>query len=210
MGTILITPPALEPLTLAEAKAHLRLDTGDEDALVASLIVAARQLVEAHTGRALIAQAWRLVLDDWPTRNTFALTPGPFVPLGSTPNPNTLTLPLGPLISLDAIRVYDAFNVATPLAASTWYVDAQPGGARLQFTTAPREPGRAIAGIEIDVTVGYGPAASDVPEALRLAMRMLVARWFEARGDAATDSGQAQIPTHIAALLQPFRAMRLA
>ena len=210
MGSFLITPPALEPLTLAEAKAHLRLDTGDEDALVASLIVAARQMVEAHTGRALIAQAWRVVLDAWPTRNTFALTPGPFVPLGATPNPNTVTLPLGAFISLDAIRVYDAFNVATPLAASTWYVDAQPGSARLQFTAAPRQPGRAIAGIEIDVTVGFGPAASNVPEALRLAMRMLVARWFEARGDAAADTGQAQIPTHIEALLQPFRAMRLA
>ena len=210
MGNILITPPALEPLTLAEAKAHLRLDASDEDALVNSLITVARQMVEAHTGRALIAQGWRIVLDAWPNDNTLALPPGPFISFGAGPNPNTFVLPLGPFISLDAIRVYDAFNVATPLAAGTWYVDAQPGRARLQFTTAPPQPGRAIAGIEIDVTVGYGPAAGNVPEALRLVMRMLVARWFETRGDAPADTGQAQIPTHIEALLQPYRVLRLA
>ena len=190
MTQVLITPPALEPLTLVEAKAHLRLDTTDEDDLVTALIVAARHVVERETRRALITQTWRVILDAWP-------------------DPNTFKIPLAPFISLSAIRTYDALNVATVLSAATYYVDAQPGAARVQFTTQPPNPGRAIAGIELDVVAGYGAAAASVPEPLRLAMRMLVARWFEARGDAAVDAGAQNLPPVIDALLAPFRLMRL-
>lgn len=191
MANVLITPPALEPLTLAEAKAHLRLDTTDEDDLVTALIVSARHVVERQTRRALISQTWRVICDAWPDPGTFAI-------------------PLAPFISLSAIRTYDAANVATVLGTSTYYVDAQPGAARVQFTVQPPNPGRAIAGIELDAVIGYGAGAASVPDPLRLAMRLLVARWFEARGDAAADAGALQIPPLIAALLQPFRMMRLA
>ena len=191
MTAVLITPPALEPLTLAEAKAHLRLDTTDEDDLVTSLIVSARHAVERETRRALITQSWRVILDAWP-------------------DPNTFRIPLAPFISLSAIRTFDVFNAAAVLGASAYFVDAQPAAARVQFTLQPPNPGRAIAGIELDVVIGYGAAAASVPEPLRLAMRMLVARWFEARGDAAGDAGALQIPPVAAALLQPFRTLRLA
>ena len=55
--------PALEPVTLAEAKAHMRLGHDSEDALIAGLIRAARDEVERTTGTALIDQDWRLALD---------------------------------------------------------------------------------------------------------------------------------------------------
>ena len=191
MANVLITPPALEPLTLVEAKAHLRLDTTDEDDLVTALIVSARHVVERETRRALVTQTWRVVLDAWP-------------------DPDTFKIPLAPFISLIAIRTYDAANAATALAASTYYVDAQPGAARVRFTTQPTNPGRAIAGVELDVVAGYGAAAASVPEPLRLAMRLLVARWFEARGDAAADTGALGMPPVVEALLAPFRIMRLS
>ena len=190
MTNVLITPPALEPLTLAEAKDFLRLDTSDEDTLVAALIIAARQAVERDTRRALITQTWRIVLDAWSDLTTFKI-------------------PLAPFLSLGPIRTYDAASVASVLSAGAYYVDAQPGAARVQFLVAPPTPGRAIAGIEIDVVIGYGAAAAAVPEPLRLAMRMLVARWFEARGDAAVDAGAMATPPHIDALLAPFRILRL-
>ena len=62
----LITPPAVEPVTLADAKAHLKVDTTDDDALITALITAARARAEWHTGRALITQSWTLWLDAWP------------------------------------------------------------------------------------------------------------------------------------------------
>ena len=54
MSLTLVSPPAAEPVTLAEAKSHLKLDTSDEDTLIASLITAARARAEWHTGRALV------------------------------------------------------------------------------------------------------------------------------------------------------------
>lgn len=191
MTCVLILPPAGEPLSLTEAKAHLRLDTVDEDDLVTALIVAARQIVEKATGLALLTQTWRIIADSWPA-------------------PLQVKLPLRPFASLAAIRVYDAANVATVLAAATYFVDAQPYAARVQFANSPPMPGRAIAGIELDVVAGFGATAASVPEPLRLALRMLVAHWFEARGDAAGDASPRQIPVVVEALLQPFRRLRLA
>jgi len=66
MALELISPPAVEPVTLDEAKAHLKVDTTDDDALIATLISAARAKAEWHTGRAFVTQGWTLWLDRWP------------------------------------------------------------------------------------------------------------------------------------------------
>jgi hypothetical protein len=63
MSLQLNTPPATEPVTLAQAKAWLKVETDDEDALIAALIPAARARAEWHTGRAFVTQGWTLWLD---------------------------------------------------------------------------------------------------------------------------------------------------
>ena len=77
MSSILLTPPAAEPVTLADAKAYLRVAIGDDDAVIAALIAAARSHIEAQTRRALITQTWRLVLDCWPIDGHIAVVPVP-------------------------------------------------------------------------------------------------------------------------------------
>ena len=69
--------PLIEPVTLAEAKAHLRLEQASEDPLIEGLIRAAREEVEKTTGQALIEQSWRLTLDDWPTSDVLFLNRTP-------------------------------------------------------------------------------------------------------------------------------------
>lgn len=59
------TPPAHLPLTLAEAKLHLRVDGTDEDALITAFIGAAVDTCQQITGRSLMAQAWKLTVDDF-------------------------------------------------------------------------------------------------------------------------------------------------
>jgi uncharacterized phiE125 gp8 family phage protein len=84
---------------------------------------------------------------------------------------------------------------STRRASTTWLLPA---------------PGRIAGGIELDVTVGYGDAATDVPEALRQAVRLLVAHWYENRGVVATDTTRvAPLPSTITALLAPYRMLRL-
>ena len=77
MSSILLTPPAAEPLALDEARAFLRLDTHDDDEIVVALIAAARLHIETQTRRALITQGWRLTLDAWPADGRIAVRPGP-------------------------------------------------------------------------------------------------------------------------------------
>src|SRR3954471_23849895 len=104
MIPLLIAGPAVEPVTLAEMRAYLRLDDEAEDDLVATLVKAARLLVEAASGRQLIEQSWRLVLDRWPARRT-------------------LLLPLSPLIRVERVRVFDRDGVGTDLATTLYQAE---------------------------------------------------------------------------------------
>lgn len=188
MPSRLLTAPAVEPLTLAEAKAFLRVEVSDDDDLIAALIASARIHVEAQTRRALITQSWRIVADAWPAEGRLAVRPAP-------------------LQELTAARVYDAYGVAQPVDVQAFVPDI----AASQLAFAPwalSQPGRLAAGIELDVTVGYGAAAGDVPEPLRQAIRLLVAHWYEKRGLAAVGAVTV-LPTTVAALIAPYRMVSL-
>ena len=77
MSSILLTGPAVEPLSLDDARSFLRVENGDDDPLIAALIVSARMHVEGQGKTALISQDWRIVLDCWPHHGRIAVRPGP-------------------------------------------------------------------------------------------------------------------------------------
>lgn len=186
MSAILLTPPVREPLTLIEAKAFLRVEHDDDDAVIAALIAAARVHVEAMTRRALLAQSWRFVLDAWPK--------------GGRVTPR-----IGPLRSLLAARVFDADGEAHEIDGESFVVDAAANVIAAPCFALPA-PGRAQAGIALDVLCGYGADAEDVPADLRQALRMLLAHWYDNR--AATADG-ASVPAGVGALLAPYRMLAL-
>jgi uncharacterized phiE125 gp8 family phage protein len=70
-------------------------------------------------------------------------------------------------------------------------------------------PGRVAAGIELDIDAGYGDAATDVPEPLRQAIRVLVSHWYENRGVVAAPGGGAGLPQSVAAGVAPYRVLSL-
>ena len=189
MNMILLTGPSLEPVTLAEMKLWLKIDGPEDDTVINALIVSARLAVGGATKRALITQGWRVVLDQWRQGGL-------------------IRLPIGPLQSVTAARVFDAAGVATSVLVSTFLVDNSSRSPRLIVTGAVPTPGRVIAGIEIDCTLGYGATGSTVPEPLRLAIRLLATFWFENRGDIPV-SGAANWPDTVLTLLNPYATRRL-
>ena len=183
-----ISGPALEPLTLGEAKAFLRIDTDAEDALMSALIAAARRVVEAATGRALLAQSWRIVRDAWPPSGVFAL-------------------PVAPVRALLAARVRAADGTAQELDLTLLRLVTARTPALVHLDPAQMpQPGARWAGIEIEVSAGYGELAADVPEDLIQAVRLVLAHFHEHR-DAQGDT--VRLPATVAALLAPYKLVRL-
>jgi uncharacterized phiE125 gp8 family phage protein len=187
MSLQLVTPPAAEPVTLADAKLHLKIDTSDDDALITRLITAARARAEWHTGRALNTQSWILWLDCWPSCGV-------------------IEIPLPPLQDVSSVTVYAPDDSATVLDAATYQVDAASAPARLTLksTVLPPTNLRAINSVAIAFTAGYGDAADDVPGGFRAAILELVAFLYEHRGEAPVE-----LPLDVLALLAPFRLLHL-
>ena len=137
MTAVLLVPPTGEPVSLDEAKAWLRLDIADDDALVTALIPAARAIVEGETRRTLMTQTWRVTLDAWPIPRSGdpflddALIGAAIVPLH-----------LAPVASITAMRTFSADGTPQVLDVSTWQLVGAPERACILFDTSPPAPGR--------------------------------------------------------------------
>lgn len=190
MSAILITPPLIEPVSLAEARAHLRLDDTAEDTLLGAMIAAARVHVENATRRVLIEQRWRLTLDAWPASGR-------------------LVLPVAPVGAIDAVTLRGADGTTRPMPEGALVVDLAASPARLQLAGGATLPPLApLAGITIDLTAGYGPSPVAVPQPLREAIMQLVARWFEHR-DGLAPALTAAVPDQVRDLIAPYRLLRV-
>lgn len=178
MRLTLITPPAVEPVSLSEMKAHLRVDIDEEDALISGLIRAATAKLDGRTGRlgrCLILQQYRLSLAAFP---------------------DEIAIPLAPVQSIDRVEYVDATGMPRVLDADTYRV---VGLADENGTTVfrpyggawPRSAGGPEA-VQITFTAGYGEAAEDVPDQIRQAIRMHVAHLYDNRAAVASGNGPVQ------------------
>ena len=187
MISYLLAGPAEEPVALVDAKAFLRLDDTAEDGLITTLISAARLHVESVTGRAMLLQSWRLVLDAWPTERSIAL-------------------PVGPVTELTALTVFDADDEAHELDIGQFSVQA----GRLMLPRSLDAPAlREKLGLEIDYVAGHGAEATAVPADLKQACLVLVGYWFEHRDAVIVAGSGALVPTGFDRLVAPYRRVRL-
>lgn len=166
----LLGKPAVEPVTLAETKLHLRVDTDAEDALIEGLIRTAREYAEAFLGRALITQTRQYNLDRWPARNE-------------------IWLPRVPVQTIEHVRYHDIDGGMHQLTGYEYddrriVLDAG--------NSWPRTRLRALNPIEIEYVAGYPPEpapdpadppdqAGNVPEHIKTAIKLAVGIWYENR-----------------------------
>jgi uncharacterized phiE125 gp8 family phage protein len=188
MSLLLTTPPVVEPVSLAEVKAHLRIPHGDDDIYISTLIMSARRRVETRTGLRLITQNWSQFMDYWPVFGV-------------------VDLRLNPVNSVSDVIVYGDTDTPATIEAAHYFLDATSNPPRLVFREgrSPAPPGRRAKGIEIRITAGFGNAAA-VPEELKHAILLLVADAFAHRGD----DGVRPMPPAVLELINAYRVMRLA
>lgn len=195
MALTLITPPAVEPISLADAKAHLRVNHTDEDALISALIKAARQHLEGPRGylaRALVTQTWELTLDSF-----YA---------------GSIQIPLPPLQSVVSVKYTDADGFEQTVAPVDYYVDAANEPGWLVGVAAWPGTLSAINALRVRFVAGYAPDASSPPDLtanipfdIRAAMLLHIGSLYAHREQVVVGSTVAQLPWGAQELLRPHR-----
>jgi uncharacterized phiE125 gp8 family phage protein len=196
MGLRPITPPSVEPVTLAEAKLHLRVDHTDDDTLIGLYIEGARQFTEKFTARALVTQTWELVIDQFPL--------------------SEIMIPLPPLQSVTSIK-YDAPNGVEQTLATTGYdVDtaSQPGWV-VPATSGWPSTIDAINAVRIQFVAGYSPTTdsppdlvANIPSNLKTAILLHAANLYANRESVVVGTISSVMPT--GGLLHIMRQYRVA
>ncbi|MEI6317420.1 MAG: head-tail connector protein [Pseudomonadota bacterium] len=160
----LITAPAVEPVSLDEAKAHCRVTASTDDTYITALVKAARRMCERGTGRLLVTQTWDVVLDRFPS--------GP-----------TWKLPVSPVQSITHIKYYDGAGTQQTWSSAQYQLlksSHAPSIALLPGYSWPSVQIDRAMPIEIRCVCGYGLAPA-VPEDLKQWILVMVSGLYEKR-----------------------------
>lgn len=195
MALKLVTPPSTDPITLAEAKAHLNVNFTNDDALIAKYIRAAHMSIVYDLGRTLSPATWDLVYDSWPTDND---------PEGG------IQIPMPPLISVESVNYIDpTTELEVPLAQSGYEVDTiSDMGFVVPASTGWPLIFETINAVRIRFIAGYpdmdSPPVSGVPESLQQAVLLLVRDMYDFRGSL-VPGVVTRIPEVVRRLTDPFQ-----
>lgn len=192
----------ISPVTVAELKAHLRIDGDEEDSLLSAYLEAAAETVERYCGgRRMLRRAFTLTLDGFPSGG------GGRVPI---------ELPDLPAASVTSIVYTDSAGDDVTLDPSSYrlvagaprvYGEVEPVESESWPTDVIGERGRVV----VSYTAGYGPSdtdASNVPAPMKLAVRQLAATWHRMRESVATVAAS-EVPHNVDLLLSTFRTPTL-
>jgi uncharacterized phiE125 gp8 family phage protein len=185
----LVTGPTDEPLTVEEARTHLRAGHTLEDGYIGSLVIVARRWVEQVTGRALVSQTWDYALDCFPR--------GP-----------TIKIPRAPLRSVESVTYYGRDLVTEMvLDPSLYQVDTlrDPGVIALRDGASwPSDWLRTSSGVVVRFVAGYGDEAADVPADIVHAIKLLVGEMYAFREPEITGTIISKVGFAVDALLAPY------
>lgn len=153
-----IVEPTVEPVTVAELKAHARITNDEEDVKLAGYITAAREHIEGLTGRAFATQSREASLDWFPCFSV-------------------IRFGRAPLISVESVKYLDGDGVEQTLAASEYVVDvrSEPGELQLALNASWPKTANLRNCVRISYTCGY----ASTPAVLKQAVLFLAAHWYE-------------------------------
>ena len=189
MGSVVLdVGPTHEPITVADAKLHLNIETTDDDIYITSLITAARQYVENFLQRTIITQTWSYYLDAFLRE---------------------MVLPQPKLISVSAITYVDTGGTTQTLSSSIYQVDnfKEPARVVLAYGQSWPTTRSQINAVRIQYVAGYG-ADTQVPETIKQAIKIMIGHWFENREPVIVGTSVMPMPMSAESLLLPYLAHR--
>jgi len=176
-----ITAPAAEPVSLSEAKEHLRVISSatEEDDLITSLTSAARELCEDISRRSFVTQTLELTLDAWPV--------------------DFIQLPLRPIASITSVKYTDS-NGDEHTVASTNYILSNDRLFLASGYSWPSDSLQPFGAIKVRYVAGYGDAVA-VPNKYKQAILLTVGHWFQNREAVVLGDTPKELPLAVKALL---------
>lgn len=206
MSMKIVTPAAVDPVSKAEAKTHLRVDFDTDDDYIESLITAATAWIENRTGRQLVSTTLR---QSWDTCPTIPVNVTPLQLLGGLWIPGMEVGPLSlmrePVQSVSWVKYYDADDTQQTVSSSTYWFDGDSTPPRVVPKTQwpaihPSRPGA----FQVQFVAGYGDAG-DAPEPLKLAVKWLVAHWYETREAVLSNQYAREVPMAVESVCNQFQ-----
>ncbi len=187
---VLKTGPATTAISLAEAKAFLRVDSDydDDDSYITSLIGVATNVVEQFTRRRLITQTYNIYYDEFP----------PY-----------MDLQVGNVASVTHVKYYDTDNTLQTLDTSEYDVDIRVKPGRIYQAEDGNFPDTYERANSVEVEFVVGSAASDVEDAIKQAMYIVIGRYYENRQDVVMGTQVNELPLMVDHLLTPYRLLEL-
>lgn len=189
MKVRLVTPPAAEPVSVDEAKAHLRLETTADDTYVTELISAAREWVEGHCWRGFVTQTWELVLEQFP-------------------DCDHIVLPKGQLDSIVSLTYVDADGVTQTADPSLYVADTVSKPGRLVLAYGESWPSTRCQWDAVKVQYKVGVGASSVPKSVKQAVLLLVSQMYEHRTPEVSGTIVSKVQFAVESLLRRHRLVR--
>jgi len=181
-----IEDPVSLAIDLSEVKSHMRVDGTDEDTYITTLIRAATSLVEDYLERSLITQKWRKTWDGFPvfTRSSNDWFNGVReIPVSfESKTKNYLELNRGELISVEQLVTVDSGSNETVFSAANYYLNKnlRPRVILNDGSSWPVSL-RDHDSVYVDYTAGYGATSSDIPQAIKTAIAIVVTALYENR-----------------------------
>jgi hypothetical protein len=212
LGLKLVTPPAVEPVSVATAKEHLRVGYPNDDALIAIYISAARAYCEKYTHRAFFNQTWKRTMDFFPlswgesSLNPAARTDYPFFFWDKL----TIDIPRANLVSVTSITYIDGTGTMQTVPSSAYNVDTTstpgriaPSWGNIWPESTTYIPG-SVAITFVAGSYGDGVEVNTCPHTIVLAILLLVAHWYANRENC-SELPLKNIPLGVNALLDTER-----
>ncbi len=198
MGLSVVTPPTFDAVSIAEAKAHARIDSTDEDGLLAGYLLAAREWIESQTHLKLCTQTLDLTIDDcWPYANVRGVCR------------KRIEFPVKPVASITSVTYVDS-DGATQTLASNQYVLRNDGAVPfIEPAYGVTWPSVRYQTAAITVRFVAGWTQAEIPHSILQAIRLMFGHADKNREAVSTGTFN-EIPLGVEALISPYRFTRIA
>lgn len=185
----IVTPPAQNPVTLAEAKKQARIYHDFDDDQVTMMIESATAIVEQYLQRKLITQTWKMFLDSFPVE---------------------IKVLFGDLQSVTHVKYTDSDEAQSTFDSSKYLVDTDSKPGRIILKTNETWPTDVLSPknpIEVQFVTGYGDNTTDVPQDIRNAILWITSYLYKYRESVVTNNKMniEELPFNWKSMLYPYR-----